>query len=290
MAEPRTEDQLAQETRCTQPEHLFGLSARELIWRSCRAFLEGSKLTPLELLHSSKHQRKFMDAGSSLAAAVQKIAIPQVAGRKQTVTDRMRELYALTDAVQKQTLAFEAEHADLLEKQHFGSFVAHLEGAAHEKHFAAFAAIVARLADLPGWQEKLSTVLDLADEAEGGDGIAYVDNMIADILHNPAAADLVLGDLATLGPRLDRIIELMDGTAKPAVGAPLAIQLARLLAFNPMPATRNSLRASLVRGRPVTEPYNLAPGWVGTAGKDGFRASGGGQDGGGVWRGRQSRA
>src|SRR5260221_10123881 len=123
MAEPRTEDQLAQETRCATPEHLFGMAAGELIWRHCRAFLDGAKMTPIELLHSSVHQRKFADAGSSLAAAVQKIAIAQVAGRKQTVTDRMRELYALTDAVQKQTLAFEAEHPELLEQQHFGSLV-----------------------------------------------------------------------------------------------------------------------------------------------------------------------
>ncbi len=256
---PRTEEQLAQDTRCTTPEHLFGNSSRELIWRSCRAFLEGSKLTPIELLHSSQHQRRFSDAGSSLAGAVQKIAIAQVAGQKQTVTDRMRALYALTDIVHKQTLAFEAAHPELGEQQHFGSFVAHLDGSVAEKHFAAFATITHRLAQLPGWHEKFAAVLDLALEAEGGDGLTYVDNMIAELLHSPAVAEVVLGDLATVGPRLDRIIDLMDGTAKLAeAAAPLAAQLVRLMGANPMAASRNALRSSLVRE--LSGDQTLVPG------------------------------
>jgi hypothetical protein len=256
---PRTEDQLAQETRCAQTEHLFGTSARELIWRSCRVFLDGSRLTPIELLHSSRHQRRFSDAGSSLAAAVQKVAIPQVAGRKQTVTDRMRELYALTDQLHKQTVAFETAHPELAEKPHFGSYVAHLEGAPGERHFAAFAAITQRLEPLPGWQEKFSAVLALAEEAEGGDGLAYIDNMIAELLHSPVVADLLLGDLDTVGPRLERVIEFMDGEAKlPPAAPPLAQQLARFMAANQMPASRNALRVSLIRE--LSSDQGLVPG------------------------------
>ncbi|MBI1778047.1 MAG: hypothetical protein HYR63_22130 [Proteobacteria bacterium] len=256
---PRTEEQLAQDTRCTTPEHLFGGSARELIWRSCRAFLDGSKLTPIELLHSSQHQRRFIDAGSSLSAAVQKLSIAQVAGRTQTVTDRMRELYALTDTVHKQTLAFEAAHPDLGEARHFGSYVADLDGEPAEKHFAAFAVITRRLAALPGWQEKFAAVLDLAEESVGGEALVYVDNMVAELLHSQPVAELVLGDLATVGPRLDRIIDLMDGTAKlSATAAPHASQLAQLMGTNPMAASRAALRSSMVRE--LSSDQSLVPG------------------------------
>ncbi|MBM3508385.1 MAG: hypothetical protein FJX64_11970 [Alphaproteobacteria bacterium] len=106
---PLTEDPAVKAARCRVLEQLAGEPARDVIWRSCRTYFEGNKTVPLELLYSSKHQEKLMAQGSTFLGANQKVVIAQVAGTKQSVSDRLKELNQLTHDWQIQTRAYEAK-------------------------------------------------------------------------------------------------------------------------------------------------------------------------------------
>src|SRR5436190_12479839 len=103
---PLTEDPVVKAARCRVLEALAGETAREVIWRACRTFFETSKTVPIELLYASQHQEALMSAGSIFLGANQKVAIAQVAGTKQSVSDRLRELNQLTQDWQKLIRAY----------------------------------------------------------------------------------------------------------------------------------------------------------------------------------------
>ena len=114
---PQTEEQLAKAALCKAPDDLYGIGARELVARHCRSFLDAMRATPTELLFSEELQKKLENAGTAYSGAVQKVAIAQVSGTKnRDVAGRIKEIYALCDAVRNRTLeAVAAQPAEPLD-------------------------------------------------------------------------------------------------------------------------------------------------------------------------------
>lgn len=130
---PLTEDPVVKQARCRTLEALAGEPARDVIWRTCRTFFEATKTVPLELLYSSKHQEKSMSTGSVFLGANQKVAIAQVAGSKQSVSDRLKELNQLTFDWQTQTRAYEAKSDAVAAAGQLEALLKSLPGNAAEK-------------------------------------------------------------------------------------------------------------------------------------------------------------
>ena len=91
MTEPLTTDvEIAKQADCAMPDDLWSRAAREVICRATIGYLQGNKVTPLELLHGPGHQRRLMDSGTQAMQAVQKAAGWQVRGSTTPVTERVR--------------------------------------------------------------------------------------------------------------------------------------------------------------------------------------------------------
>ncbi len=244
---PLTEDPAVKAARCTIPGALAGEPAREVIWRACRAFFESSKTVPLELLYSSKHQEKLMSAGSIFLGANQKVAIAQVAGTKQSVSDRLKELNQLTFDWQTQTRAYEAKSDAVAAPGQLETLLKTLPGNVAERQALAFIAITRMLAPLKDYAQKLEAVMTLDDELNP-EVVEILDPMVGEFMRTGAVSEQLLEGLTTLEQKLHRLADLATGTGEAPANLPTTAQrLASWLVSRPMPNTQAALQGALIR-------------------------------------------
>ncbi|MBM3536077.1 MAG: hypothetical protein FJX60_23965 [Alphaproteobacteria bacterium] len=243
---PLTEDPAVKAARCRVLEALAGEPARNVIWRACRAFFEGSKTVPLELLYSSKHQERLMSAGSAFLGANQKVAIAQVAGTKQSVSDRLKELNQLTQDWQIQTRAYEAKSDAVASAGQLEALLKNLPGNAAEKQAMTFIAIARMLAPLKDYAQKFEAVMTLEDDPDL-ETVEILDPLVGEFMRTSAVSEQLLQGLETLEEKLHRIADLAMGTgAAPANLSSTAQRLASWLVSRPMPNAQAALQSRLV--------------------------------------------
>lgn len=244
---PLNEDPVVKAARCRVVEALAGEPARDVIWRTCRTFFEATKTVPLELLYSSKHQEKLMSTGSVFLGANQKVAIAQVAGTKQSVSDRLKELNQLTQDWQIQTRAYEAKSDVVAAPGQLETLLKSLPGNTAEKQSLAFIAIARMLAPLKDYGQKFEAVMALDDELNP-EVVEILDPLIGEFMRTPAVSDQLLQGLTTLDQKLHRLADLSTGTGEPPANLPMTAQrLASLLISRPMPNTQAALQSIIVR-------------------------------------------
>jgi hypothetical protein len=244
---PLTEDPLVKSTRCHVLEALAGEPAREVIWRACRTYFETSRTVPIEVLCSSRHQEALMSAGSTFLGANQKVAIAQVAGTRQSVSDRLKELNQLTHDWQKQTRAWEAKSDAVAAPGQLQALLQSLPGNAAERQSLAFVAIVRMLAPLKDYAQKFEAVMTLDDELSP-EAVEILDPLVGELLRTQAVSDQLLQGLSTLEEKLHRMADLATGTGEAPASLPATAQrLASWLVSRPMPNAQAALRGALVR-------------------------------------------
>lgn len=238
-----TDVEAAKAAVCEETADFYTPAARLALGRAAGGFLVPQCVTPLELLHSADRQRQLANAGTNAMQAVQKTASWQVRGTSVPVSERIRRLWELTDAVQKHTVArLEAEPPRPATLTTLPELLAHRPGEADaDRRFRVFAALTRTLADHQGWAEKFGVLADLGIGLAGLETFGYFDALIAEILRPPAGLEAVLGREQTIGDDILRLLELADGNAKPETAPPTpptARRLYDLLAVARMPETR----------------------------------------------------
>ncbi len=242
---PLTEDPVVKSARCHALEALAGEVAREVIWRACRTFFEGSRTIPLELLYSSRHQEKLMSAGSTFLGANQKVAIAQVAGTKQSVSDRLKELNKLTHDWQTLVRAYEAKTDAVAAPGQLAALLKTLPGNAAERQALAFVAITRMLMPLKDYAQKFEAVMTLDDELDP-EVVEILDPLLGELLRTSTVSDQLLQEQTTIEDRLHRLADLATGTgAPPANLPPTAQRLASWLVARPMPSSQAALHGLL---------------------------------------------
>ncbi|MBU2089202.1 MAG: hypothetical protein KKB63_01420, partial [Alphaproteobacteria bacterium] len=172
---PHTDEQLAKAAHCAAPDDLYSLNARELISRTCRAFLDGVRATPTELLFNADLQRKLSDAGTNYAGAVQKIAIAQVSGVKnRDVAGRIKEIFALCDTVRDRLLKATADApVDILVAATLAQQLGSLPADPQEREIRLSMMLAKTLQEDKDWAGKARLILSfLAAIPEGRDALA----------------------------------------------------------------------------------------------------------------------
>ena len=104
MDPKKAEMQIFKEAVCEDVADVYSRKSRDVIGRVAGRYLQSERITPSELLHSSRHQRAFSDAGTTLMQAVQKVAIAQANGTPIPVSERVRRLYEITDQLHREAL------------------------------------------------------------------------------------------------------------------------------------------------------------------------------------------
>lgn len=243
---PRTDVEAAKAAVCEKASDVYSPEARLAFGRAAAGFLNPQFLTPLEVLHSADRQRQLANAGTNAMQAVQKTASWQVRGTNVPVSERIRRLWELTDAVQKDTVArLEARPPQPVNLTTLPELLAHRQGeAAADRRFRVFASLALTLADRQGWAAKFTTLAELGIGLAGLETFEYFDALIAEILRPAAGLGAVLGHEETIGDDVLRLLALADGTAKPDTAPPApatARPLFELLAVAAMPETRAAL-------------------------------------------------
>lgn len=237
---------------CETVGDFYAPAGRAAIGRVAGNHLQSARITAIELLHSSRHQRAFADSGTNLAQAVQKAAIAQVKGRSIPVTERVRQLYDLTDRIRAETARrLEQQPPVPATAEAAPGLAARRAGESDDAYaFRRFAELTAALETRSGWRGKLELLVDVAEAL--GEGLEPVDAMVADVLRVPAARREILGILEPPGRELRRLLFLSTPHAggatapEPPEDAPLARRFEELTEWAELPETREVLLGHLV--------------------------------------------
>lgn len=251
---PLTADPLVKTTRCKTIDELGSGSAREVIWRACRAYFETNRTIPLELLYGSRHQEMLFDSGSVFLGASQKVAIAQVGGTQQPVAERLKELYALVLGWQKLTRAYEMKTGATATAGGLEALLRSLPGKPEEKQPLAMVAIVRMLAPIKGYVEKFEAVMDLAaDPSE--EAVAVLDPFLGELLQTNAVIDQLLHDLPVLEDRLYCLLAMSRGSGDLPAELPEGVtRLADWMMSRKMPACQATLQDAMIREIQGTKP------------------------------------
>ena len=245
---------VAKQAECVGPEDLLSKPAREVIARVAQTYLQGVRITPIELLHSPAAQSRLMDAGTNAMQAVQKAASWQVRGSKTPVTERVRQIWEIVDAYRSATTEkLVITSPVVLTKDTIADVLAWQgDESGEDRAFRINVCLTKTLETAKTWEQKVALLSDLTMGVAGLDAAGYFDALIAEILHAPKAMAEVLGQEATAGEQVLVLISLADGTMdpnrapdKPATAATLYQVLAR--SPSALPEIRTILMGHAVR-------------------------------------------
>ncbi|WP_028466352.1 hypothetical protein [Nisaea denitrificans] len=218
MDPQKAEAQSFKDAVCEDVSDFYSRKSRDAIGRAAGRYLQSVRLTPMELLHSSRHQRAFSDAGTTLMQAVQKAAIAQVKGTNIPVSERVRRLYEITDSLYKEALEkHEKEPPEKLVKSMIPDVIALRDGESpSEQAFRIRAALTATLDGINDWIKKFETLYELGHDIAGLEAFGHFDSFIAEILRAPNISKEIFGELPTAGEEIDRLLALYDGDVEPS--------------------------------------------------------------------------
>jgi len=213
----KAEAQSFRDAICENVADFYERKARDAIGRAAGRYLQSVRLTPTELLHSARHQRNFSDAGQTLMQAVQKAAIAQVKGSQTPVSERVRRLYELSDALRKDCLEkLEKEPPAKLDKASLPDLMAKRRGESPEDHAFRIRAVLTETLDgVNDWVKKFETLYDLGHTITGIEAFSHFDPFIAEILRAPDAAKNIFGQMRSTGEEVERLMALYRGEVEP---------------------------------------------------------------------------
>lgn len=228
---------------CRAPADIYATAARRVAARAAASYLDQVQLTPLELLHHHEHATKFANAGTTLTAAVQQVAIEQVKATGQSVSERVRELFTYTDAalVLSKSLSEAQASSPALTVERLN------ELAASEDTKPAYAALAKHLADATTWPQKIERIVALLAPALSAPAEILLDELLAEVMNRPAALNAVLDPAATAEARIILLIAMLRREPIPGEPSPLRDLVAGVLARRELPICRIAMTTLALR-------------------------------------------
>jgi hypothetical protein len=252
---------------CRTPADLRGDRQREVVAVNLQRFLDESRLTPLELLHSETHALRLNDAGTVLQGALQRTAIAQVHNTDIPVQRRFKELLALTDATLGELRNDAQRHpVPSLTPGGYGALCAEIDRRfpAKAAGYHLFRALAAWLAGFKAksWLAKLRMLDALIEEGLAPRHIMPLDALAAEILSaGPALAELAGSDADRL-TQVQALVDFYGGRYRApegsAVDSPEGFE--RLIAAGACPRIQAALQRRLMRE--IMNPAPLQANWA----------------------------
>ena len=198
---------------CVTPQDLYTVHARERIGRLLEDWLERHYATPFELLHRPDLVEKLEASGNDLQHAIQKIAIPEAHARNISTHEMIRSFQALIERAVERLMKDRNRGALVdLGSETFAAAADRLTGDP-ERGYLLGAGVAAAIAGAASWGEKVTQLLDLADEwPERGRGrelaLQTVQQPLAEILEVKPGIGEILGRGQDLGENLAAMTRL----------------------------------------------------------------------------------
>jgi hypothetical protein len=196
----------ATEPLCVAPQDLYTCHARDRIGRLFEVWLERREATPFELLHRPDLVEKLEASGVEIQHAVQKIAVPEAHARGVSVAEMTKSFKSLGERAIERLMRDAKKGLPQVTPATFAGTAAHLakdpEGA-----YRLGCAIATHLAPAKSWSEKVSLLLDLADQAPPSGSarmlaLSVIAEPLEEIVGCQKGLDNIVGGGLDLGARL----------------------------------------------------------------------------------------
>ncbi len=237
---------------CFKPDDLYSYHARATIARLLCEYLARQKMTVIEMIHRADALEKFEATGTVYQHAIQKIAVAQASSTTTPVQQIIKSLNELaTKSIHR---VYRDAKRDYFPKTAAGKFAALGAKLADDPEglYRLNGTIAQYLKDAPGWDEKLTRLLSVLDEAQAapeGAGrtllLSAVDAIISEVLSGSAALHELIGQSENLGEALTRLVSLFLGQPADAGGRGVTA-LTQQFAGDALPDARTALAGRIL--------------------------------------------
>ncbi|MBI5162827.1 MAG: hypothetical protein HY985_02880 [Magnetospirillum sp.] len=255
-----TADGILDNSYCTAPEHFFSPAARDLIGRYMPSFLDQLILTPTELVHSAKAQKRLHDAGRVLMNVVDKVGTLQARFKSVSPAKRVKELHTLVSAASKKVWDDERERPlPSIQPETFAGALMALKGTDAEKDYQANRMLTEYLSQFKVWKEKVEVLVRMVNLYKGKDAFRYVEPVLGECLKSDPALDQLLGMAERLETRCNDLVDLWKGTWEPREGTqPTVKDINALIAEDLVPSVKAGIEYALMRALAGKVPLRSA--------------------------------
>ena len=203
------------ETRvCTTVEEFVGLESRIVMNRVLREFLDHLAITPTELLHNYSYQKK-LDSMGLISGAVAQLAQAQSGAGHGEIRARIDEIYKLVNQVmyKAQETMSERKRIPVLIEKEFARLCRRIDSIfpENDRGYIVKTALTAYLNGAGSLAGKLEQIAALVTEDCDNQQVAYLDDIIADLLGSGSLVQDMLGDQPGLGVALGMLADLVLG-------------------------------------------------------------------------------
>jgi hypothetical protein len=246
------------EEKCETPDDFLGDSARNVVNRVFRNYLDKVILTPTELMHSYKELKRLQDKDNLVPSAVDRVAALQTKDGSQDAKSRGQEIFKSIDEISARARRIESLKLPKVEGR-LSDAIAKIDSmdAVEDRDYLALVVLSRDLMDARSWLGKLERLCQLAMEDDDPHAIGILDGVIADVLGSNVVQD-VLGYQAGLGAAIIAMFDLAEGklgAQRTEAGESSAI-LNKLFAERKLPASRALLLDRAHRQIRSTSPLN----------------------------------
>jgi len=230
---------------CFRPDDLYSYHARATITRLLGDYLARNRLTLIELSHRADALEKLEATGTLLQHAIQKVAVAQASSTTTPVQQIVKSLNELVNkAFQRVYRDHRRGYIPATEPNCFSALAAKLKSEP-DGLYVLNGAIAQYLRPASGWNEKVTRLIDLMEQAEGEGRLlllSSIDAIIAEIVGGRSALRELIGSQENFGREVESLVELFLGTEPSAeTGRNGLMVLSRHFAADDLPDARNAL-------------------------------------------------
>lgn len=243
---------------CETLEELIELPARRTIGRVLRQYLDHLHLAPLELIMSGGLLRQLERRDDLLSQAIGIVAALQVRQSGGRIVGRMDQIYELMRAWEAKLAAtpeLRTLETELRVEGLRGLMRAVGDREEAEQRFLTRGAAGLLLGDSAELSGKVSLMIELLERGADAEGIALVDDVLAELFDNLDTMRGILGRRADLAEAARIVIRLANGEhRKGPYDDPLLTRVNWAVKEFPLPLTRQALQDWLDRAIRSTQP------------------------------------
>ena len=253
MGAPRKEeveaatDSVVEASYCSKIEDFFSPASRDMIGRYLAGFLDQLVITPTELIHSAKYQKRLHDVGRPLMNAVDKVGTLQAKRKGESPAKRVRDLHALVSQASRKVWDDERDKPiPAVKPETFADAVARLDAA--ERDYLGNRMVVEFLSSHKVWKDKIAVLVHMLGLAKDREAGPLIEALLAESLRSDKALDQLFGMPERLEERCNDLVDLWKGGWEQRDDAhPVVSEINALLAGGGVPSVKASIEHALMR-------------------------------------------
>ncbi len=249
---------LLESSYCTKTEDFFAQPARDLISRYLSSFLDQLVITPAELVHSAKYQKRLNDAGRVQMNTVDKIGSLQARFKGESQSKRVRELQTLVSQANRKVWDDDRERpVASLKPENFGDVVHKIPP--DSRDYEGLRILTDHLGQYKVWKEKATVLVYMMAHCRQPQAWSLIEAVLGETMRSEPALDQLLGMPERLEVRCNDLIDLWKGCLTPRdTTAPVITDINNLIAADKVPSVKAGVEFSLFRSLAGRMPLRSA--------------------------------